>query len=160
MYQKSRQKRITSSKNRSMRNGLYGRGDANFLGPMNRGLLGVKIIDMAFAPANNDSLRNATSMRYFLKGFRCEVRAQNNIATPMVIHHAIVQLKAQYNDTGSLQTQVEDDLFISPHRTDDRTVSWNSSAAVWQGEQESLKINPDKFNVFFHKRIIMGPNGS
>lgn len=157
-YKYIRHKRLQGTNHRTIRNGIYGRGDANFLGTMTRGLLGCKIINMAVAPAENDSLRNSPGMDYFLKGFSVETRAINVTGTPIVIHHAIVQLKAQWNDSGSIQNQVEDDLFTNPHASADRTVSWNSSTAVWQGEQESLRINPDKFNIFFHKRIILAPN--
>lgn len=157
-YKYIRRKRLTGSKHRTIRNGIYGRGDANFLGTMTRGNLGCKIINMVEAPAQNDDLRNSPGMTYFLKGFSVEVRARNTSGEPIVIHHAIVQLKAQWNDSGSIQNQCEDDMFTNPHSSADRTVSWNSSTAVWQGEQESLRLNPDKFNIFFHKRIVLAPN--
>lgn len=152
-----RARRIASSPYRNIRNGIYGRGDQFNLATMTRGILAINELNFADAPGTNDNLRASPQMNYFLRGFQMTARYENLETLPIVIHHAIVQPKHMYGDISALKLDAPNELFSNPNSNSDRNIGFDPQTVNWNSEQDNMGINPAKWNVIFHKRVVLGP---
>lgn len=155
-YKRRKAARIRGVRSRNLKNAIFVRGDLHNMGSMTRLVLGANPIQMVLPPGENDQLRAAPNMTVFLKGFVMHARYQNITVHPIIVHHAIVQLKENVN---SLQFPtaaiIGVNMFVDPTNNNDRYKDYDGNQANWQALQENMSLNPDKFNIMFHKKIVL-----
>lgn len=122
---------------------------------MTRKTLYSGVINPCNPPTDNDNLRNAPALSYFLSGIKLCAwwnMFSNQGAQVNRVHYAIVQLKA-YNEsatTANLKTEM-----LSDHKNaTDRYVDF-VDGGVPDYLQDCASLNPRKFNILMHRKFLL-----
>lgn len=135
-------------------------GTSNSMATIARKTLYAGTIQPCFPPTDNDSLRNAPALSYFLTGVKlCLSYVSGGGTAPAHIHWAIVQLKA-YNETVTT-ANLKTEMLTSHSSSTDRYVDF-VDGGTWDKSQDCSPLNPRKFNIITHQRFLMsaGPEGN
>lgn len=150
-----RAKRLKGSKSKSENASDYAAGDANTLTTLGRKTLWISDIAFCNPPAtgaNLGSVRTANTANVFVKGIKLCSTFFNRSNYPIRVHFAIVQMKGM--NQGALD--VGPDMFsCSQIGQEDQYVNFVNvtTNAQWDKDQDCYNLNPNKFNILFHRRF-------
>lgn len=103
-------------------------------------------------PDNNENLRGAPRMVFHVSGFKLCGFIRNVSDQPLNVHMALLQPK----EPGWEELTMREDFF-SDNTGASRYVSYidRDQTPAWDKRQDCRNINNRKFNIMFHKRIIL-----
>lgn len=113
-----------------------------------RNTLAAQTIRFANAPDSNGALRQAPSMRFFVKGFKMCATFRNISDKPLHMHMAIVQPKREKITLA----EVREDFFSDANNLTDRYVNF-TDGGPWDRNRDCSNLNNRKFNIMTHQRF-------
>lgn len=156
LYKRRRNSRIKGAAVRNIKYQDWNMGNISSELIIKRKTLIANPIKIVQAPgAANDAFGTAPGNTIFVKGFKvCVTMRNTGSAGPIRVHLAIVQPKQPNFNVAS----AGENMFTDPLNTTGNELSFQSfsTSATWDQRNDCFNLNPTKYNILEHQRIIMG----
>lgn len=146
-------RRIRNAKSTGKTNEYYVAGTSLTMENLQRKTLFTEVIQPCLPPGDNNDIRRAPAMNYWLKGLKMCATFRNPGDEPLSIHMAIIQPKEDKITVGEIPT----DMFVDNAQSSQRFSDFVNIAtsATWNRTQDCAALNKNKFNIIAHQKFVL-----